>query len=204
VTILVPRGAEAGAVRRSGTPATIVEIGAGSSAAEVVPDVAGTEVVVLGLCGALRTLRAGDVVVYRRVTDAGGSTATDPALLAAMRAAIPAAQSVDACSTDHVVTSVRERAELAVRFGADVVDMEGSALAVALAARNVRFTMVRVVSDDASRDLPALEGAIRSDGRLDAVRIALAFARRPRAAIAFVRDVRAALRTLTAVASVLY
>jgi hypothetical protein len=57
--------------------------------------------------------------------------------------------------------------------------------------------MVRVVSDDASRDLPALERAIRADGSIDVLRIAAAFVRSPRAAYAFIRDVRHALGRLT-------
>ncbi len=104
---------------------------------------------------------------------------------------------------DHVVTTRAERRTLAERYDADVVDMEGAHLAAALAAQGVRFAMVRVVSDDASRDLPALQGAIRADGRVDGARIALAFARSPWGAFRFARDVRTALARLTAVARAL-
>jgi len=57
--------------------------------------------------------------------------------------------------------------------------------------------VVRVVSDDASRDLPPMDDAIDANGRVQPVPIALAFARAPLAAIAFVRDVRSALGVLT-------
>jgi nucleoside phosphorylase len=96
-----------------------------------------------------------------------------------------------------VVTTRAERAALASRYDAGVVDMEGTHLAAALAARGVRFAMIRIVSDDESRDLPALERAIRADGSIDVVRIATAFVRSPRAAYAFVRNVRHALGRLT-------
>jgi hypothetical protein len=204
VTILVPRGAEAAAVRRGRTGARVVELPAGRAAGDALPAIPpGETCIVLGLCGALRGLGVGDVVVYRSVADAVHRTTLDPDLAAALAAHSPGSSVVDACTTDHVVTSSRERADLATRFGADVVDMEGSALAAALAARRIGFAMVRVVSDDAARDLPALDGAIRADGRLDVARVASAFVLRPRAALAFVRDVRHALHTLTEVARTL-
>jgi hypothetical protein len=62
--------------------------------------------------------------------------------------------------------------------------------------------MVRVVSDDPARDLPALDHAI-VDGHVDGVRIALAFLRSPLAALAFVADVRLALATLSRVTRVM-
>ena len=57
--------------------------------------------------------------------------------------------------------------------------------------------MVRVVSDDAARDLPDIGDAIDAQGRVRPGRVALAFARAPRDAFAFVRGVRRALAALT-------
>jgi hypothetical protein len=200
-TILVPAGAEAGAVRRGVAPGTrIVELRAGRGAAAFPPLPAGEPVVVLGLCGALRAHRVGEIVVYRRVLDERGAIACDATLV---RAAFPSAPLVDACTTPHVVTTVAERETLAARCGADVVDMEGMSLAGALTARGVRFAMVRVVSDDAERDLPALGAAIGPDGTLRPLHVAFAFACAPRAAVAFVRDVQGALATLRDVAATL-
>ncbi len=227
MTILAPRGAEAWAVRRAHTDRRVVAIPPGPAAATALPPFEPDEtVLVLGLCGALREYRAGDVVVYRgialeqrrapdpHVAADRGIMGTDPcrsaiacafdaALAESLRARLAGPgitlHSAIACTTDHVVTTRSERRALAERFEADVVDMEGAHLAAALAARGVRFAMIRVVSDDASRDLPALAGAIRPDGRLDGARIALAFARDPFGALAFVRDVRTALAALTAV-----
>jgi adenosylhomocysteine nucleosidase len=213
MTIFVPRGAEAAAVRRARTPHRVVAVAAGRAAAGALqPFQPGEVAVVLGLCGALRERRVGDVVVYHAIAaDETTLEAVTPAVDAAfsetlaerLRALAVPTFSVTACTTDHVVTTRAERRTLAERYDADVVDMEGAHLAAALAARGVRFAMVRVVSDDASRDLPALEGAIRADGRVDGARIALAFARSPWGAFAFVHDVRTALAGLTAVARVL-
>lgn len=201
LTLVVPRGAEAAAVRRARPACAIVAIAPGAAARDGVAALAPqTPVVVLGLCGALRNRRVGDVVVYASVRDAHGTYACRPLPDDAAPRGTEV-RVVRACTADHVVTTVAERGALAARYDADVVDMEGTYVAAALAQRGIPFTMMRVVSDDARRDLPALEGAIRADGRLAVLRVAAAFARDPRGAAAFVRDARAALRTLTALAA---
>lgn len=199
MTIVVPAGAEARAVRRTVPDALVVSPGAAS--AQLSAFEAPHGVVVVGLCGALRELRAGDVVVYRRIAGAAGTIELAGVRAAALTSALPGAQLVTACTSDRVVTRRVARAELARRYDADVVDMEGTHLAAALTERGIPFAMVRVVSDDAHRDLPPIEDAIDASGRLRPLRIALAFARAPRAAFAFVRDVRAALRVLADVAA---
>lgn len=197
MTVVVPRGAEAAAVRRARPRARMIEVPAGAGAATGLPAFDDDDtVVMLGLCGALHGGSVGDVVVYRRVVDDGASFALEAGLRDALAASL-GADIVDACTADHVVTTLAERSALASRYDAAVVDMEGTHLAAAFTARGARFAMVRVVSDDASRDLPALERAIRADGSVDALRIATAFVRSPRAAYAFVRSVRLALRRLT-------
>ena len=198
MTILVPRGAEAAAVRRAEPSARVVELPAGAAAASALPPFEdGDTVVVLGLCGALRRLEAGDVAIYARVTDAGRTSVLDRALVDALTAALPGALIVNACTAGGVVTTARARTTIARQFDAEVVDMEGTHLAAALGARGVRFAMVRVVSDDASRDLPPIGGAIDAEGRMRPLAVALAFARAPHAAFAFVRNVQRALATLT-------
>jgi hypothetical protein len=194
----VPRGPEAAAVRRARPSARVVELPAGAAAADALPAFDADETaVVVGLCGALWRLKAGDVAVYGRVADAERAFALDAGLVDALTAALPGAVVANACTAKRVVTTTDARTALAQRFNADVVDMEGTPLAAALTARGVRFAMVRVVSDDASRDLPPLDDAIAPDGSLRPLRIALALARSPRAAYAFIRNVRAALSKLT-------
>lgn len=201
MTILVPGGAEAAAVRRGAPGGAIVEVPAGRATAELLPDLPAVPVVVVGLCGALRERRVGEIVVYRHVVDDARSVVCDAALVAAL---LPDAARVDACTTQHVVTTRAERAALAARFDADVVDMEGTHLGAALEARGIRFAMVRVVSDDAERDLPALQDAIDPvSGTVRALHVAAAFARSPRAAFGFIRDVQRALGVLSDVARTL-
>jgi adenosylhomocysteine nucleosidase len=198
VTILVPRGAEAAAVRRARPSTRVIELPAGAACASALPDFDLREtVVVMGLCGSLRRLATGEVAIYGRVADATGAFELDSALVAELKGALPRAAVVNAYTADHVVTTAVARAELALACDADVVDMEGGLLGPALIARGLRFAMVRVVSDDPARDLPPLGDAIDAQGRVRAMPIALAFARAPLAAFAFVRDVRSALGVLT-------
>jgi hypothetical protein len=198
--LLVPRGAEESAVRRAVPQAAVVAIRAGASAAQLPEHLPAGPIVVMGLCGALRGLRAGACVIYRDVVDELGRYTFDAELVAALHARLPAATLVQACTIDHVVTRATERAALAAAYGADVVDMEGTHLARALAARGRASLVVRVCSDDPSFDLPPIEDAFGGDGAIRPLRLALAFASRPRAAVRFVRDVQRSLSALGGVA----
>jgi adenosylhomocysteine nucleosidase len=188
-------------VRRARPSARVVAVPGGAAAASALPAFDdGETVVVLGLCGALRRLRAGDVVVYTRVSDDRQAFAFEQRLVDSLSALLPGAHVVNACTAKSVVTTVADRMALANRFDADVVDMEGTHLAAGLAARGVRFAMARVVSDDTARDLPPIADAIGAAGSMRPLRIAAAFARAPRAALAFVRNARRALVGLSVVA----
>ena len=197
MTIVVPGGAEASSVRRTVPDAIVVPAGAASAE---LPAIDADRVVVVGLCGALRELPCGTVVVYRRIIGPGDMIELDAEIAGALLGALPGSVAVQAFTGDGVVTTRDARSALAARYHADVVDMEGAHVARALAARGIRYGMARVVSDDARFDLPPIDDAIGPDGRVRPLRIAFAFARAPRAALRFVRDVRAALVALRDVA----
>jgi adenosylhomocysteine nucleosidase len=57
-------------------------------------------------------------------------------------------------TVDGIVRTAAEKAELRARTGADVVDMETCGVAALCSERSVKFLAIRVVSDDARRDLP--------------------------------------------------
>jgi adenosylhomocysteine nucleosidase len=57
-------------------------------------------------------------------------------------------------TVDQVVLKASQKAELRVTFGADLVDMESSAVASVCNERLIRFVSIRVISDDAVTDLP--------------------------------------------------
>ncbi|WP_422926474.1 nucleoside phosphorylase [Singulisphaera sp. PoT] len=57
-------------------------------------------------------------------------------------------------TVDQIIATAAEKAELRSRTGADIVDMESSAVASLCSERSIRFLSIRVVSDDARSDLP--------------------------------------------------
>jgi hypothetical protein len=194
--LLVPRGAEERAVRLAAPEAEVVAIAAGPAAAQLPDRMPPGPIVVLGLCGALTSLRVGAPVLYRDVVDDQGRFTFDAELVAALHAQLPNLALVHACTMDHVVTRVAERAALAAAYSADVVDMEGTHLARALTLRGRPALVVRVASDDPSYDLPPIEDAFGEGGTIRPARLARAFLAKPRAAARFVRDARHALKVL--------
>ena len=201
--LLVPRGAEEAAVRRAAPRATVVALRAGASAAELPDDLPGGLAIVLGLCGALHGVRTGARVIYRDAVDDSGRYSFDEELVRALHAVLPSAAIVHACTIGHVVTRATERAALAAAYGAEVVDMETTHVARALARRGQPNLAVRVASDDPSFDLPPIEAAFDAGGAIRPLQLARAFAAKPVAAVRFVRDVRRSLTALGAVAAVL-
>lgn len=201
--ILVPAGAEERAVRRAAPHATIIPIRAGAHAARIPDDIPEGPIVVLGLCGALQNVRTGAVVIYSDIVDDIGRYIFDRDCVEQLRAAIPVATLVHACTVGHVVTRATERAALAAAYGADVVDMEGTHLARALAKRGRASLVVRIASDDPSFDLPPIENAFDAAGKIRPLHLARAFAVKPKAAARFIRDARYALTTLAATAAAL-
>jgi hypothetical protein len=192
-TLLVPQGAEERAVARAVPGARVVPIRAGAAAARWLPPLLDGPLVLLGLCGALAPYPVGTIVVCEVVGDEIGSVSLEdvPAV---------AAPRVRAFTAADVVTRADAKRALALRWGADVVEMEGIHVARALSLRNLRCAMVRVVSDAADADLPPLEQSFDREGNLRPASVALALARDPRAAARFVADVRVALRALADVA----
>jgi hypothetical protein len=199
--LLVPQGAEERAVRRGAPNATIVTMRAGASAAALSDEIPPGLIVVLGLCGALRNLRTGDCAIFRDVVDEAGRYTFDDELVRAMQATLSSAKLVHGCTIGHVVTRATERAALAAAYNADAVDMEGTHVARALAARGRASLVVRVVSDDPSFDLPPIENAFSAGGTIRPLQLAVAFARRPLAAARFISDVRRSLEVLGEVAA---
>jgi adenosylhomocysteine nucleosidase len=57
-------------------------------------------------------------------------------------------------TVDAIVRTAVEKASLRAQYGADLVDMESSAVASVCSDRGVRFLSVRVISDEAGEDLP--------------------------------------------------
>lgn len=112
-----------------------------------------TWIVSAGFAGALNPdLKRNDVVIPHEIIDPEGAQFdVDLSLGEESNVRILPGRLVTA---DAIVRSARDKADLRDRTGADVVDMETSAVATVCAERGVRFLAVRVVSDEAGVDLP--------------------------------------------------
>ena len=113
-----------------------------------------TWVISAGFGGALNPdLRRNDVVFLREVVDPEGARLN-------MDLTVPEDGGNDRllpgtlATVDAIVRTALEKAELRIATGADVVDMETSAVAAVCAERNTRLLAIRVISDEANVDLP--------------------------------------------------
>lgn len=115
-------------------------------------------VISAGFAGALDpALKRNDAVLPSEVLDADGNRyAIGVVVPDADRpeAPGPRLRSGRLLTVDAIVRSAAEKAALRDRYGADLVDMETSAVAGVCSERGVRFLPVRVVSDEAAEDLP--------------------------------------------------
>ncbi|HKI26499.1 MAG TPA: hypothetical protein VKA07_09250 [Candidatus Sulfotelmatobacter sp.] len=121
-----------------------------------------------GFAGALDpALKVGSIMQPRRVVNAGdGSSVSldngDGVLVSFASVASPA-----------------QKAKLRESFGAQAVDMEAAAVARAAEARDVGFTAVKAISDEADFAFPALERFVDNDGHFHETRFACFAALRP-------------------------
>jgi len=110
----------------------------------------------------------------------------------------------DSCiitSRSAIVRRAADKAVLAERTGADLVDLESVAFATAASARGWRWGIVRGMSDAVDADLPAeIEACLDARGRLRRVAILAAVCRRPALAGSLRRLRRDGLMAMQAVA----
>ena len=111
-------------------------------------------IVSAGFGGALDpALRRNDVVLPREVVNLEGRAF-------AIDLAVPPEAEAQGLKTGRLVTvddlvrKASDKAALREKTGADVVDMETSAIAALCEERSVKFLSVRVISDEAGVDLP--------------------------------------------------
>ena len=98
-----------------------------------------------GFAGALDpSLKVGDILIPARVIDAGDSSSVETG----------AGQGI--LVTFGAVATPEQKVKLGKSFNAQAVDMEASAVARAAAARGVRFTAVKAISDEVGFALPGM------------------------------------------------
>lgn len=113
-------------------------------------------VVSAGFAGALDpALKRNDAVLPAEVVDPEGQVFSVNVRLSERPGRRgPAPRSGRLLTVDAIVRTAAEKAEVRSRTGADLVDMETSAVAAVCRERGARFLSVRVVSDEAGVDLP--------------------------------------------------
>jgi hypothetical protein len=190
--ILVPQGAEFQAVRRglrrsqntqpilSAIPIGIAPVTQVLAKLETAKP--HSQVLVMGLCGSLANdLAVGDVVVYESCQGlnlVGLNQQEWPCQVME----VPNSKIVRGVTTDRVITQITEKQKLHQITGGDVVDMEGIAILQFFQPLGIPVSIVRVVSDDLSGDLPDLGGAIDPNGHLKPFPLGLKLLQQPRSA----------------------
>jgi adenosylhomocysteine nucleosidase len=121
-----------------------------------------------GFAGALEpALKIGDVVVPRRVVNAGDGSSVDTGT------------GEGVLVTFGSVASPEQKSKLGASFGAQAVDMEAAAVAQAAQARGVRFAAVKAISDESNFALPPMDNFLAPGGRFRTWKFALFVLVRP-------------------------
>lgn len=139
-------------------------------AAEAVVDYAQPKLLLsAGIVGAISpSLKVGDVGRIREVVDVATGTR------------YPATHGGEwVLATSQDVSDAAEKQELRTKFGADVVDMEGAAVARVAQERGLEFAAMKSISDDAEFAMPPLNRFIEN-GKFDTRRFLVYIALHPR------------------------
>jgi Phosphorylase superfamily len=165
-------------------------------------------VLLMGLCGSLvPELGIGDRVLYRSCLDAQGGDSVpqldcDATLLKTLQERLgKTVITVTSLMCDRMVHRATEKQALALRYGAQVVDMEGHAFLNAFQSTGVAVNMLRVVSDDAQHDLPDLSTAMTDTGTLKPIALAANMIREPRNALRLIQGSLKGLKQLEQLAA---
>jgi hypothetical protein len=198
--ILVPQGAEYQAVSQGAdSRIQVIAIPAGQAVAgfldsTLIPE--HSALLVMGLCGSLSSqIGIGELALYQSCVNLSKAEIfCDRPFTQRLQNQFGVAP-VKGCNSDRVICSVHEKRSLGEQYQADVVDMEGYAI-----AQRYSVAMLRVVSDDLRFDMPDLSDAI-VDGKIQSMWMVKAMMKKPIAASRLIRGSLAALKRLRQVAA---
>lgn len=211
--ILVPRGAEYGAIQRGlrtigdlAPPIIPISLGAqefldsspvSQQSLEFLNKRKG-KIVLIGLGGSLSDrYRVGDGVIYQGCGgEKGDYWQCNPEITAAI-AQLTGYSLVKGLTSDRILSQSEEKRRWGQK-GYEVVDMEGARILAALPGRKV--AIVRVISDEVTQDLPDLAPAIDDQGHLQPLPLARQMLTRPVPAFHLIQGSLKGLSVLTQVA----
>ena len=174
--------------------------------------------IIAGLAGGLDPrLRVGDAVLYNICYDARATdftirdrpgreevvaTACDEALSGLLYGALTRSGlsfiQAPGITVGRIITDAKEKLALGDRYGAAAVDMETYETLDACARLGVPAAALRVISDEAGRDIPDFNRIYNADGRMNGWRTFAAMTSRPSATLRLLLTVKPALRSLRA------
>lgn len=202
-TIMVGAGAETQAVQKGLAQADVKNIPVVSLPMGVKPvreylakhPIKGKKILVLGLAGSLNPECAlGDIVIYQNCVYLGEKRSCDPTLNNLITSQLSAPRSlVRGLTSDRLIHRATDKERLRNTTEADVVDMES----FVIMSHFPRVAILRVISDHSQQNLPNLESAIDSQGKLTSWPLAIALARQPLAATRLIFASLHSLRVLT-------
>jgi nucleoside phosphorylase len=99
-------------------------------------------------------------------------------------------------TTSRVVTEAKEKIALGASYGAAAVDMETFQALSVCAQSGLPAAALRVISDEAGRDIPDFNRVYDASGRINSWRMASAMMARPAAALRLLMTIRPALQSL--------
>ncbi len=165
----------------------------------------GKRVLLMGLGGSLSPQhQVGDVVVYESCLYIANNSQIvtkncDLQLTNFLQQKL-AAKLVKGLTSDRLIYNATEKRELEQRYEVSVVDMEG----YAVLNRFASVAIVRVISDNCHDNLPDLNWAINDEGKLEEIKMAIAFLRQPLAASRLIRGSLKSLKVLEEVTMKLF
>ena len=158
-----------------------------------------TQVIVLGLCGALTDdAVVGQIGCYETCCDRSGNQYQCDHLNIEYEFA-----NWNAVTIDRVITKTTDKQLLNTETNCDVVDMESVWILKFMQQRGIRVSVVRVVSDGVVGDLPELSQIFDLNGALKPMALGRSFVMRPIAALRLIRGSILGLRQLTRCATMI-
>ena len=136
---------------------------AGTRAAEAMIEYAKPDALfAVGLCGGLHNgFKLGDIMFPATILDEE------------TRARVTTVRGEGTVVSSREIAGAAKKKELAQKFAADIVDMEGAAVGKVAKTRGVPLYAVKSLSDELEYELPPLQPFVNAEGKFEAVRFTM-------------------------------